>query len=707
MNIKHHRMYIAFLLLLAVFTEHAAAQKTSATAKQQPDDSAQISRPRLHAVARAMGDSVILRWAPSTTAMWLALSSTGVVIDRIELDTTGKKTATPLRLTRTPVRAWDSAQWKPYVVSWSSKADTMMGIAAQCLLGTWGVPKSASLQDFRTSVATQGNRFTFALFAADNSPQAATALGLRYVDTNVEQGKLYAYRIYPAEAERQYRDTAFTSCVAGRMQRNSAPPNVRVEEREGKVLLLWDAFSGSRYSGYYVYRSSQPGKENRLNTLPVVSAVSQSTQSYTLTYEDTTAGFYKLHTYSVRGIDPFGMETEPAEVQAMGRDKTPPAAPVLKQPYGYDASSLVLEWQHPNSADVRGYMVMKSDSPTTRFYPLHKDMLMNSSTKFIDTLASSAEPYYAVVAFDSAMNATQIDAIYADIRDTLAPEPPADITATIDSSGIVRLQWKLGAEPDLYGYRVLWANQQDHEFTQRSNLILTDTMFTDTVLVNTLTPYVYYKIVAVDNLYHHSVPSQIIKVKRPDIVPPESPFISTVVVEPNAVHLSIAHSMSADVAEHILERKQSGTEWKAYALLGTAPTAFTDTSVQQNIRYEYRLLARDSSGLVSLPSSVVFAQPYDTGVRPVVTDLRGEYDSVSQSVRLSWKYNTQPKEKYWFVVYRALDDNDFTALESIPSAMLLYNDSRHYRYGRHRYAVRVISEQGESPLSETVTLVLQ
>jgi hypothetical protein len=91
--------------------------------------------------------------------------------------------------------------------------------------------------------------------------------------------------------------------------------------------------------------------------------------------------------------------------------------------------------------------------------------------------------------------------------------------------------------PHLLGYRVLWANDSTHEFSSRTNEIWMDTTFVDTVSLNTLTRNVYYRIVAVDTRYHHSAPSDILELVRPDVVPPVAPIFTDVYVTETSVAL--------------------------------------------------------------------------------------------------------------------------------------------------------------------------
>lgn len=708
-------LFVCCLLLwtagIAQAQKSPQSNKTRSSTQQQDSLLQQDSSARplpLALAARALGDSIILRWAPGSVGRWLALSKKGVVIERMEIDTLSKKLGAVQRLSALPIKAWDSATWKPYVLRANAESDQMLLLAAQCLLGEWSVPNTNDIGSFRTAVGNQGNKFTFAMLAADNNPLAAEGLGLRFVDRNVKRGARYIYRIYASAEETTFRDTAVVLCINTPEVSASMPVHLRADEREGKVLLEWDALPGTRFSGYYVYRRDNNGKEQRLNSRPLFTLVNTNAESYTNSFEDSAAGYYVPHTYRIRGVDMFGSESEAAEIVAMGRDRTPPSAPLVKKPFGINAASLLIEWEIADSTnDVAGFIVMKSDSATSRYYPLHQQPLAKNVRRFVDTAANEDEPYYSVVAIDTAQNSSPLTMVYAEIRDTIPPQTPQGIKAHIDSNGVVRISWNLGAEKDLLGYRVLWANQRDHEFTQKSNLVLLDTVFYDTVLVNTLTPYLYYKIVAVDTRYLHSDPSDVIELKRPDIVAPETPFIRNVLSEEKAVHLDIVPSASKDVREHRLQRRIVGeATWKNYALLTRDVRFYRDTTAEQNVSYEYQLVAVDSSNLLSLPSPSVVGRPYDTGIRPAVENLRCVYDSLSNTVRIQWQYPYTPRGKYWFIVYRAYDENGLNQLSAVRPEDGAYTDNKLFGYGRYRYAVRMISERGESPMSEEITVLV-
>jgi len=61
-------------------------------------------------------------------------------------------------------------------------------------------------------------------------------------------------------------------------------------------------------------------------------------------------------------------------------------------------------------------------------------------------------------------------------------------------------------------------------------------------------------------------------------------------------------------------------------------STYTDRNIIARTTYEYVIEAIDSSGLHSPPSTPVIGRPYDSGVRPLVTDLRAAYKREKKTI---------------------------------------------------------------------------
>jgi hypothetical protein len=320
----------------------------------------------------------------------------------------------------------------------------------------------------------------------------------------------------------------------------------------------------------------------------------------------------------------------------------------------------------------------------------------------VDTTATPLEPYYSVAAVDTAGNFLQSLPIYSEIIDTLPPAMPKGLTGSVDTSGVVRLHWHRGTEPTLLGYRVYQANDSTHHFHIRTPEPIADTVFVDTVEVKTLTRHVYYRVAAVSNRYVHSPLTPILSLRRPDRIRPAPPVFTGAFVSDSSVQLRWASSPSPDARWHVLSRRYAdSTEWKILDTLGAGMETYTDRRIRKRTVYEYRLVTIDSSGLQSEPAISVLARPYDTGIKPPVSDLRISYDSQRKTARLAWSYAPVDRDTLWFVVYRGAAGAPLTQYRAVSGADRSFDDAG-LPPGSYQYAMKVMTKAGgQPPLSAT------
>ncbi len=105
----------------------------------------------------------------------------------------------------------------------------------------------------------------------------------------------------------------------------------------------------------------------------------------------------------------------------------------------------------------------------------------------------------------------------------LAPKPPANLTATMDS-GLVHLKWNRNTEADLFRYRVYRDTVPDFIYdTTKIVAVLSDTSFYDDPPQKFISGNYYYKITAIDSAYNQSPASEEVHINITGI--PEAPPI--------------------------------------------------------------------------------------------------------------------------------------------------------------------------------------
>lgn len=681
------------IVIVLIFSVEIVAQTSNANPRM-----ANISL-----ISRADSDSVVLRWAPTKAGGWVIANKIGYVVERLVIDQDNPVDFTKYeQLTENPLKPLALDEWKAK----TNKDNMFSAVAAQALYGKLFNPTptgSGDLNALRNAADELTNRYSFSLFAADNDAFTADALGLRWVDKDIEKGKKYAYRVFVAQLTEEYEfDTAYILVNAIPYKASSAPKELRYESGDGSVKLHWK--ENDAYSGYYVYRSDDGGQSyKKLNDLPIVTitpanAYTQAEPSYL----DTTTTNYIEYKYQVRGVTAFAELSDAAETKAISKDKKAPLAPRINKPEQISSNEMKISWEMENPPkDLQGFIVSKSIHSLHGYQLVTIDPLPKNTNEYIVNMGNEYELYYTVAAVDTAGNMTfSVPVLASRIIDS-PPAIPTGLVGEVNDNGLVTLRWNRSPESNIKGYRVLMANDPKHNFTQITGQIHTDTVFENTVSLNTLTRNVYFRIAAVDNRYQHSEMSPILELERPDIIAPSEAVFNDVFVTDSSVQLKWYASTSNDLAmQVVLKRLKDEENWINLDTLESSVSSYTDIDIETATIYEYSILSIDQSGLSSKLAFPVMARPYDSGKRIPVQNLNAEYEQSNKTVTLTWSYSPLEKERSWFVIYKALNNGDFKEHKSVDAVSLSFIDNN-VKPGNVSYGIVVMTSHGGE--SEMVT----
>lgn len=532
----------------------------------------------------------------------------------------------------------------------------------------------------------------------------ARALGLSYTDNTVEENKEYVYRITLKEDLQDYTVGDGMSLIETIKGSEKVERAIYVKTWDKKLTFIWD--ENDMITGAHVERKNNAtGEFELLNEKPVLKSDPTSTRN---SYTDENLTNYTNYEYRFYGINPFGEKEYFGTAKGMPKDLTPPVNPAIVTGKNDKPDEINLSWKMPVMApDLKGFVVARSTKNKGRYQILHSNLLPKTTTSYTDkTYSKEKDNYYVVQAIDTTGNISSSSPYFVTVIDSIPPVKPKFISGKIDSLGIVTLDVELNKERDLMGYRLFRSNAPEHEFSAISegfhekDTIYTKaiTVFKDTVTLKSLTPYIYYKIKALDYNFNQSIYSEVLKVKRPDLIPPETPVFKNVKVGKEDIELEFILSSNEDVIEQTLYRKLDlKKEWIKHASLKNEQTTYIDKEVETGVKYFYTLRAKDDSDNYSDYSIPVMGKPYDDGNRPGVKNLK--INKEKDQVFLQWDYE-EMNENTFFVIYKKNKKGQF--IQHDRSLELRFRESEK---NTSSYAVKVFTKDGgQSKLSEEVSI---
>ncbi|MBO0950295.1 fibronectin type III domain-containing protein [Fibrella forsythiae] len=679
------RTYLRLTLLLAIsclLVTLASAQAPKRTSRPQPATIGLWHHYR--------NDSLRLLWMPVQADKWLQFSQYGYHIGRAEVITAGKHNGFVM-LTTQPLKPNTAEGWE------IPTPETQMAKQALYQKQLSARVDGSSLADSRDP-DQQNMRQMVAMLSAFKSPLAARQLGLSFTDTRLPKGKRYLYRIWPNVPRGQKGDTAYVLVNTVGPTPAKKPPMLTTRSLEKTVMMTWPA---RRYANdfmlYHIERSANGTTYERLTKTPIMYSNQRVSEAF---YKDSLGTNYRPYLYRLVGMTPFGeWHTASVPTLGMGRDLTPPAPPVLEKARHLGGRKVLLTWkQDPAEGDLRGFWVGRSSSLTGQFKRLTVVPLPATARTFTDFQSNAdGANHYMVFAVDTAGNERPSIPVYIALADTIPPVPPTGLTGRVDTlgkKGIVTIRWKRNPEKDVQGYYVYFANDPDHEFSQVTRNMLTDSVFRDTISLRSLTKKVFYRVVAMDKSFNHSPFSAILDVKRPDIIRPVAPLITELTVADNTATLRWQPSPSNDVAEYRLYRREQDKPWvMVRAFRAADQRTYTDRQLTTGIPCDYALEVADESGLVSDRSPIRTAKALPATYLTETPQPTATWQDDRQENQIAWTFSGPPGP-YRIAIYRADDKGPLHLLALVAPEPRSYAD-RPARPGRYAYQLKAIYANGQ------------
>jgi hypothetical protein len=450
----------------------------------------------------------------------------------------------------------------------------------------------------------------FVLIHSVENNDFAQAIGISYIDRDIQQGTPYKYRL-TANWNGSEIEIADTNITAGPKELVAPPQETRIERRKTVVELYWKIEKLDFY-GVHIFRTDlNTGQTEQITKAPVVleakDVVSPLGKALPC-YKDEGLDKRGSYSYQLKVMDYFGELGEPsAALNAVAKDEDPPMDPFNLQA-DQETLKVRLDWMSVIDEDRVGFNMYRFSDTITNAVKVNSEPIHKDSSTFWDEVPRAGDYYYFVTAFDLAGNEAASQMIFTQVRDVIPPAPPTDLSTRTDS-GKVHLTWNAPPDKDIWGYAI-WKvieGEENHpeDYTLVNSEFIKTTDYTELLHKNVKTAF-RYVVQAIDTHYNRSTYSDFSVAKLPDYLPPVVPFIRSVEYNADKERVTITWEPNKDddIYGYNLYRSVGEDSMPVRELLTVAPLlatelTYTDKEVSPGQRFVYYLRALDDSRNVS------------------------------------------------------------------------------------------------------------
>jgi uncharacterized protein len=685
------KIKILLLLTFIIFGLGFAQNKTVVkTASPEPT-------PEIKVMASVQKDKILLRWAVTTPISWRKLNEYGYKLERITVTRDNKILTVPEKeVIVAVIKPEPAANWES-IVDTNDNAATL----AQALYGeSFEVKTTNVMQGIINKSEEIEQRFTFSLLAAEADYEMAKKAGLGYEDVSVKKNEMYLYKLtsnVPFEVMEIKEGGIFT----GLKEYEDLPKPLDLTATFGdkNTMLSWNFKTLSHaYGRYYVERSLDKKTFERITQKPYTGMNQENTNNSRIFYIDSI-GNNKDYSYRVQGISAFG-ELGPYSEIVSGKGKgILQYVPHLTVKDFKDDTTVTFTWEFPEegNSEITGFELNRSDKDDDKYETVVKNIPPKSRNVTYNKL--SPTNYFTITALGKQGNNRTSFPMLVQPVDSIPPVKPIGLKGVIDSLGVVKITWEPNKEKDLQGYRIYRSNNPNEEYSQLTVNPDPKNNYQDKVVIKSLNGKVYYKVIAVDNRYNMSPFSEVLVIKKPDVIPPTAPVFTSYEVRENSVFLEWVNSQSDDVQSQLLYRKMNeDTKWTLLLEDKNKIEKYQDKSVQEGNTYHYAIFAKDESKLTSKPSPEVAVFVPKASLIAGVKGFFAQFNANKNTIDLSWNY--KEKEVESFEIYKGTEKEALQLMQVVIPTTKFFSDPAITINTAYKYGIRAVFKDGRSSKME-------
>lgn len=693
-SILNKQKDIFYVVVFFLFLSNIYAQKELGNEK-----------PVVKVIATATKNNILLRWGVTTPIAWKHANKNGFIIERktIVIDKQIVKEPIIVQLNKAPIKPKPIMEWKEF----TEKNDNA-AIAAQALYGEQfdvEMNDGNGLMSILNQAQAIEQRFSFALYAADQDFEVAKYSGLAYQDTTVKENERYLYTVRVVNINEKNKIKEGGVLIGTSDYKPLPKPQEFVGVFKDKMVMLsWNfTLLKKYYNNYIIEKSSDNGITFKAITNTPITNLGERKKnpSSRMMYVDSLSQNNKLYSYRIKGISPFGLQGPLSNIVS-GEGIAPlKFNPFITEVTFSDTKDVILNWEFPEKGipTLRTFQLLRANKVKGNYTVVIPEI--NKNQRSIKLTNVKPINYYKIVAIgnDSGKRTSFPKMVQPD--DNTPPALPTLLKGTIDTLGIVRLNWKLNTEQDFLGYRVFRANLENDEFIQITFKPIANSTIIDTINIKTLNKKIYYKVQSFDKRYNPSGFSEVLALDRPDIVPPTQPVFTSFKSEKGKVNLNWVASTSNDAKSTMLYRKEKGVTatWELLVAVPIGKNSFVDETVLSGKVYLYTILTLDESGLESEPITPLKISVSDDKAKMPINKFTGAVDREIKNIRLNWTYKATKVAEY--VLYKGAEGQQPTMYKVFDGKKKNFIDKSLVVNTKYIYLLQAVFESGaKSPLKK-------
>ena len=678
----------------------------------QRKEQKELPVPHIRLKAGVKKDAIALRWAVDEPFAWQKANKIGFQLKRYTLVRNGKTLSVPEQKDLGKFLPKPEKEWRKYVEENDNAAIVAQSLFGESFEVEMGEKKKEGIEGIINKSQEIDQRFAFALMAADLDFKVAELAGWAYVDRETKPNEKYLYSVSINTDVSTSLLVEKGSAVAQLSDYQDLPKPLDFIGifQDKTVLLAWEYLQlRDIYTSYFIEKSENGIDFKPLGDLPIMNMNDKDGKpAQGMTYADSLAQNNVQYSYRIRGKTIFGDYGPYSEIVSGAGKKAMEATPMIKN-FDVIGDDLVkIEWEFPKESEnqIVGFELLHSETDGQNTYKVVQKNISRNQRSIV-TKNITPSNYFKIRAIGD-NNRTESFSILVQLYDETPPAVPVGLTGKIDSTGIVRLEWKANTEKDLGGYHVFRGVQKGEEMMRLTPEMITKNTFEDKVALKNLNSKVYYYVVSLDKRKNQSQPSKIIEIEKPDKVRPEAPVFAEYKLEDTGdITLKWYKSHSDDAVLHQLFRKDiDETKAPVRKIYETknidALYSYTDKQVENNKRYVYYLQAVDKSNLVSDKSLEITLRSNKIVPAAVITNLAGSANGNKKMIELNWK--NKSKNISEIIVYRQKGDEKPTLWETLSGKQEFLEDKIVSSGNVYTYYIKPMLENNQVAKTEKITI---